>query len=49
MKKNISKIFALLLALMMVLSLAACGGDSGETPSNNPTQPGGTQTQQPNN
>lgn len=46
MKKNISKIFALLLALMMALSLAACGGE-GDAPSSNPSQSGGGQSQQP--
>lgn len=49
MKKNISKIFALLLALMMVLSLAACGGDNGDTPGGSPSQSGGGQSQQPSN
>ncbi len=45
------KLFALLLALVMVLSLAACGGgDEDKTPSSSDTPPSsGQQTQQPSN
>ncbi len=45
------KLFALLLALVMCLSLAACGGgDEDKTPSSSDTPPSsGQQTQQPSN
>ena len=40
--KKTSKIFALLLALMLVLSLAACGKETNDSKSN--TEPTGTDT-----
>lgn len=41
------RIFALLLALVMCLSLAACGGkDDGKTPSNSDTPPSSSQQQE---
>ena len=51
--KKLSKVLALLLALMMAVSLAACGG-GGETtqtnpPSNNNTEQPGNQGDQPSN
>ena len=43
------KLFALLLALVMVLSLAACGGgDNDKTPSNDDKTPSSSQQQQQN-
>lgn len=39
------KLLALALALVMVLSLAACGGDTGKTPSGTPENPGESQPQ----
>ena len=43
------KLFALLLALMMVLSLAACGGgDDDKTPSSDDKTPSSTQQQEQN-
>lgn len=41
MKKTFVKVWALALALVMVFALAACGGDTGSTPSgnNSPTPP----------
>lgn len=47
MKKTLTKLFALCLCLVMLFSLAACGGD---TPTSNPPEnPGGTNTEAPNN
>lgn len=42
------KLFALILALMMVLSLAACGGDDDKTPSSDNKTPSSTQQQEQN-
>ena len=39
MKKELKSIFAVLLALAMVFSLAACGGGSGDGGSTEPTEP----------
>ena len=43
------KVLALMLVLIMVLSLAACGGDKGPTPSGGTTDPGTSQQEQPSN